>query len=785
MRYHIGATGSRWASLAVVAEKPGRDEFARLLQRGSSEPLIGSSGGAVDRHLLKAGFRREEVYLTNAVRHFDTIGNPSDEDIKRDQAELFKELCSLPNLNCIIALGNAALLSLSNFHYDSVMKRRGSILQTVFGRKMVPSFHPAFYFRGEWRYQSVVDFDFQRAAQQSRSRDIVPPEIYCHIAPTFSEAMDWLRFLTGWEEIAFDIELFRGRYISCIAFCPDGKNAFCIPLAHGNRVPYWNLEQEMQVWLAIAKLLSLRKTFYTHNGPFDCWHLWRHGISTPHMSAGFDSMLAHKLLAPDLPHDLAFVNSIYTEIPYYKDESGRWDTEIKVPDDQFWGYNCKDAIATWLCAKAIQEDMIEYNMLEYYRTTVQPQWDPYMDMRQKGWRINTTLLADIKQKLIAEVNELQDTLKAGLGWVPNSRSPIEMAKMFQELGVKPYTTPTGRVSMKEEHISEYARSTSGEARQYLLTQQEITRRRTLLSTFTELALDDKEHYHPSYNINHARTGRSSGEGSEDGGPQLQNIPKRMRKIFIADDSESEIITADLKQAEAMIVAWDSQDPQLISAFEKGKDVHRVRGCRIYRNWLSSDLPPDELMATIRLVCDRCSQFGETECSHSERQIAKISGHALSYKMGVQKLCKTLARADIFIAYSEGERIKKAVVSTWIEEWQNRVEWELKQSPVLTGPLGRVREFYGLLDEDMIRAALSWKAQHVVGDVTNRAMIFLYRTLPKGSRLLTQTHDSISVTAKKAQREEVSSLIDKAFNQIIYYHERPLVIPIDKTYKETW
>ncbi len=78
------------------------------------------------------------------------------------------------------------------------------------------------------------------------------------------------------------------------------------------------------------------------------------------MSNGFDTFSAHSLLAPDLPHDLGFIVSIYTDEEYYKDESGRGQAGFgQVSEEQFYVYNCKDAALTLEAALAMIKDMKE------------------------------------------------------------------------------------------------------------------------------------------------------------------------------------------------------------------------------------------------------------------------------------------------------------------------------------------------------------------------------------------------------------------------------------------
>lgn len=60
----VSSTGPRTAALVLVGEQPGDREDRE------GEPFVGPAGGVLDEALAAAGLPREEVYLTNAVKHF-------------------------------------------------------------------------------------------------------------------------------------------------------------------------------------------------------------------------------------------------------------------------------------------------------------------------------------------------------------------------------------------------------------------------------------------------------------------------------------------------------------------------------------------------------------------------------------------------------------------------------------------------------------------------------------------------------------------------------------------
>ncbi|WP_063059145.1 UdgX family uracil-DNA binding protein [Nocardia sienata] len=60
----VFGAGPAHAPVVMVGEQPGDQEDLR------GEPFVGPAGRLLDRALEEAGFQREEIYLTNAVKHF-------------------------------------------------------------------------------------------------------------------------------------------------------------------------------------------------------------------------------------------------------------------------------------------------------------------------------------------------------------------------------------------------------------------------------------------------------------------------------------------------------------------------------------------------------------------------------------------------------------------------------------------------------------------------------------------------------------------------------------------
>jgi len=164
----------------------------------------------------------------------------------------------------------------------------------------------------------------------------------------------------------------------------------------------------------------------------------------------------------------------------------------------------------------------------------------------------------------------------------NLSSPKQLAEILFEKQKLPVIkkTPGGLPSTAEETLQELALD-------YPLPKvlMEYRGLAKLKSTYTDkLPLEINKttgRIHTSYHQAVAATGRLS---SQD--PNLQNIPvkteegRRIRQAFIAPENYK-LIAADYSQIELRIMAHLSEDEGLLTAFEKGLDVHRATAAEVF------------------------------------------------------------------------------------------------------------------------------------------------------------------------------------------------------------
>lgn len=331
------------AKIVFVGEAPARQE----IQQG--RPFVGQAGRIHDECLESAVILRSETYITNV---FDfQVHKP-----KGDKANFYTgESHSRPNqliyaarkgftelgmqsvdrlaselretkANVVVPLGGPALLAICG--KTAITKWRGSILpatlSSIKGRKCVPSIHPINASYGQYINRYIIKADYERARRESAFPDIRRPEYRFVLHPTFSQCLEHLRWFVerGVSPMAVDIEVMFGQ-VERISFAWTETEAISIPYLG------WSETQEAELWLATAEYLEDKHTAKIfQNGVFDCQILAMvHGIIVSgHLD---DTMIAHHIMYPDFPKGLAFLGSLYTDQPYWKDMVEHGEIEKK------------------------------------------------------------------------------------------------------------------------------------------------------------------------------------------------------------------------------------------------------------------------------------------------------------------------------------------------------------------------------------------------------------------------------------------------------------------------
>lgn len=139
----VFGAGSRRARLLLIGEQPGDREDRE------GHPFVGPAGALLTRALEEAGVDPEDVYITNAVKHFSweprgkrrIHKKPRASEIRACRPWLEAELESV-RPSVIVCLGATASQSLMGSGFK-LTAHRGTILESPWAGAVVGTIHPS------------------------------------------------------------------------------------------------------------------------------------------------------------------------------------------------------------------------------------------------------------------------------------------------------------------------------------------------------------------------------------------------------------------------------------------------------------------------------------------------------------------------------------------------------------------------------------------------------------------------------------------------------------------
>lgn len=141
--------GPASARVVMIGEQPGDQEDR------AGRPFVGPAGKLLDRALVEAGIEREDVYVTNAVKHFKWVRSgkrrlhqkPDAREVAACRVWLDTEL-ELIDPQLVVALGATAAQALMGRAFR-VTRQRGVVFDVPWARGFLATVHPSSILRGK------------------------------------------------------------------------------------------------------------------------------------------------------------------------------------------------------------------------------------------------------------------------------------------------------------------------------------------------------------------------------------------------------------------------------------------------------------------------------------------------------------------------------------------------------------------------------------------------------------------------------------------------------------
>jgi len=794
-RTFVPPSGPKEAKLAGCGEQPGYQE----VRARPPKPFVGPAGQGLDDCLIMTKIPRSSMYLTNVIKdldaplaHYIDIDTRGKWTIHPEGLEYIQnlkdELKSL-DLNCIVAFGNIALLALCN--RVGVTKWRGSVLESTLipNLKVIPTFHPATFIPPKFNFlnKPLICEDLLRAKHESTFREIKRAARKIITAPDVNESIEALRYCCevgrAGAIISIDIEVIN-REVDCIALSWCSSDGICIPF-RGPRGDYFNPDDELKLMRLIAEIIqdeSIAKS--GANFIFDTQFLFhKYGI-IPRGSLHC-TQIAQKISFPDFPAGLNAVTTMYTDIPYYKQDGKQWMKMGSGSWEQWWNYNGMDAIVpSESIPKQIETLKKQHNFETYERQ--RKLIKPLIYMSERGIRVDVQGMMDYEEEQHKILDGLAEDLNHEVGYDINYNSPKQLMNYFyKDLGYKPYKkkSSTGQYgdSIDVDALKRLFRQggKGSESARLMLDIRGLSKR---ISTYLNIGKVDKDgRYRSSYKPVGAETGRlSSGETIFGTGGNQQNWPHDLLRFFLFDEGYIGY-SFDLSQIENRIVAYVGGVLAQIEAFEQGIDLHTLTASVICGK------PYDQISKI-----DGSSPLGDGR--RSERYWGKKGNHATNYDVSYKKFAlvnempETTAKQVLESIHRAYPQIRGG--------YQMIIQNMIKENRTVTNLFGRTRLFLGPVFpsypnvpqhacDETYRQAYAQLPQSTCADKVNEQgieYIYYNQDLFKPIELLAQIHDSIVFQIPLSTPWEAQArmllLIKKSLETPLFWHGTKIETPVD-------
>ncbi|KQS28195.1 DNA polymerase I [Dyadobacter sp. Leaf189] len=460
-----------------------------------------------------------------------------------------------------------------------------------------------------------------------------------------------------------------------------------------------------------------------------------------------DTMLAHYILEPDKRHGMDILAASYlnydpvsiTSLIGKKGVKQGTMRDVAIPE--ITQYAGEDADITLQLNEIFSRELPKVNASKLYYEVEMPLTKVLASMESTGVRLDINALREMSAVLESDLRATESEIYEAAGQSFNISSPKQLGEvLFEKMKLieKPKKTKTGQYATGEDILSDL--ENNHVIARKILDYRELQKLKSTYVDALPLLVSKKSgRIHTSYNQAVAATGRLSSTN-----PNLQNIPIRtprgreIRKAFVPDTEEFQILSADYSQIELRIMAAFSQDSSMTEAFNQGRDIHSTTASKVFKVDLedvTSDMRRKSKMVNFGII------YG-------------ISAFGLAQRLG--------------IARGEASEIIRAYFEEFpaVKGYMDRVVNEAREKKYVETILGRRRYLPDIISGNQTnrgyaeRNAINAPIQGSAADMIKVAMINIHDWMQKEqlkSRMILQVHDELVFDA---HRDEISLLKEK-------------------------
>lgn len=502
----------------------------------------------------------------------------------------------------------------------------------------------------------------------------------------------------------------------------------------------------------IKKLNEMKPDIIGHDLKNDIYALMCHGLES--FNIAFDTAIAEYVLDPSRnKYDLRNIvlERLHCDIDIQNSEEDSAGKQLDMFSDirtRLSEEAVRIGSAVFSLMKAEQKELSDKKLERVFKEAELPLIEVLAAMEKNGVRVNGDFLDQLGIELKNKLQVIEENIYQRAGKKFNINSPMQLGNiLFEEMKLPFHGKKTKRGYSTGADVLEKIKDTDPIVGLVL----EYRNFSKLNSTYVEgmkplIGYDGKIRAHFQQTV--TATGRISCTE-----PNLQNIPIRqelgrtLRKAFVADEDDYILIGADYSQIELRVLAHLSGDDELIAAFNRGDDIHKLTASRVL------GIPFDQV-------------------TPQERSRAKAVNFGVIYGMSGFGLSEELQ-----ISRKEAEKYIDDYFSkhTRVKEYMDRQIISCREKGYSETILGRKRPIHEINASSYMvrqlgeRLAMNSPIQGSAADIIKVAMIKVYKSLRKDfpdTKLVLQVHDELILSAPKKDAAAVKEILRRDMEEAV-------------------
>ena len=536
-----------------------------------------------------------------------------------------------------------------------------------------------------------------------------------------------------------------------LSICIQDGISYYIPCGH-NEGEQLSREQVIKTLKPVFEDENIAKI--AHHAKFDQIVMRQHGVHERGLI--FDTILAANLVKEEWQknalkelsfHYLGEAMMTFKEVV---EQRGRKNF-AEVPLDEATEYAAADSHQTFKLYPLLKKLLKDKDSEKLYYDIELPLVDVLVEMELRGIYCDVAILKELDKTVTKQLTEIRKTAVALLDPefenINFNSSKQVAALLFDHLQLPPKRKKAKGEGYSTDHAVLQELAAEHPLPSYIIQYRELFKlKSTYIDALPEYINKKSGRIHTDYSQIRVATGRLASSN-----PNLQNIPadglgSTVRMAF-KPQGNNVFLSADYSQIELRVLAYLSQDPNLLQAFKDGHDIHAETAARIF------EVPLDQVTAR-------------------ERNVGKRINFSILYGLTPYGLSK-----DLGIPLGDAKKYIEAYFAQYpkVREWMDQIIEQGKKNGYVTTFFGRRRPVPGLKEHNKnlydlaCRIAVNTVAQGTAAEIMKIGMLNVSQLLQAKkleAAILLQIHDEILLTVPKKEQKIVQELVKKELEKVV-------------------